>query len=415
MTAAATPAAARDLATSWLRARQHASGAWRLSWKPGVAVPSVAMTVLALTALADPRESGQAPDAATEAGLAWLATQQNPDGSFGDGEGGRFYRAYCTALALWVLPIEPERHRRRIRHAVDYLRLDQRTDGLDRGGLGHGMVAPAPTPSDPRGTAVRSFAIVSPTSMAARGLRRAGITPDDLFHSRIADFIRGHHNDPAINTRPDVERFLTENGYRLGDDGGIVSSLENLRRGAGSVDTPPEAVVSSGISTYQGLSAYLDAGLSPESPEVGSALRWVRAHYSVTEHAGFADVLRVGQRPSFPGEHGGIAVPTRPADDDLGQAGRYLYLFSMAQALSDLGIRTLVTCDGVDHDWCAELDEVLREAQDDAGFWVNRNPRWLEFDAVLSTAFALATINILLRASAYPIPVAGSSREDRGA
>jgi hypothetical protein len=29
------------------------------------------------------------------------------------------------------------------------------------------------------------------------------------------------------------------------------------------------------------------------------------------------------------------------------------------------------------------------------GSWINSNPRWLEFDAVLSTAFALATLDII--------------------
>lgn len=416
----------RAKARAWLLARQDASGAWLLPLRPGVSVPSVAMTVLALTALDGDSGSGGDHHADAERadafgrGLAWLAERQNPDGSFGDGEGGRFYRPYCTALALWVLPSGGTRYATQIARAVDCLRVNQRPDGLDRGGIGHGMIAPAPTPQDPQATFTRTFAMISPTSMAADGMRRVGVVPGDPFLEGVADYVRSCQNDPAVNSRPAVERFILDGGFRLTGDGGIIATLENLRRpwklaepeagaraGTGAM---PEPVVASGISTFQGLSAYLHAGLPVGSPEVAGALRWIRDHYSVTEHAGFGDVVRAGQRPTWPTEHGGF---DRSGDggsgddgsaqaDDMAQAGWYLYAFSMAQALDAAGLDVIETSDGARHAWRAELGEALRAAQSPDGFWSNPNPRWLEFDAALSTAFALSTVNVLARRGRRP-------------
>ena len=366
------------------------------------------MTVLALVAL-----GGDATGLpAFRLGLDWLAGRQNPDGSFGDGPDGRYYAPYCTALALWILPDERERFTEQIRAAVDYLRANQRLGAtrdrasgsadldrgglnradLNRGGIGCGMTAPAPTAQQPDATFTRTFAMVSPTSMAAEGVRRAGIAPGDPFLTAIAEYVRRCHNDARINTDAGVGRFLARNGYRLGDDGGVIATLENLRRPEGWSGTAAEPVFSSGISTYQGLTAYLRAGLAPDAPEVVSVLRWIREHYSVTEHAGFASVLRAGQRPLWPTEHAGFAAGHQA--DDLAQAGRYLYLFAMAQALGELAIDELRTADGARHDWRAEITATLAASQQPDGFWVNPNPRWLEFDAVLSTAFALGALRM---------------------
>ncbi|HEV3171080.1 MAG TPA: prenyltransferase/squalene oxidase repeat-containing protein [Actinocrinis sp.] len=380
----------RARAESWLLARQDASGAWTLPLRPGVSAPSVAMTVLALTALDD----GDAPHSdAVGQGVTWLAARQNPDGSFGDGEDGRYYRPYCTALALWMLPGGAGRHAAQIIGAVDYLRRNQRHGSLDHGGIGHGMVAPAPTPQDPHATFTRTFAMISPTSMAAEGMRRAGVLPGDPFLTGVIEYVRSCQNDLGVNTRPDVLDYLAGNGFQLSGDGGIVSTLENLRRPPGwtrRADADP--VVASGISTCQGLTAYLRSGLSPDAPEAAAALRWIRDHYSVTEHAGFADVMHAGQRPLWPTEHGGF----RQTDsDDMTQAGWYLYVFSLAQALDGAGVEVIQTADGTRHACSAELGAALRAAQSPEGCWTNPNPRWLEFDAVLSTAFALSTINIL--------------------
>jgi hypothetical protein len=392
MTGAAALSGVRTRAVAWLLSRQHESGAWALPSASGAAMPSVAMTVLALLALGD----DGVPEEAVDVGLDWLSGRQNPDGSFGDGDDGRFYRHYCTALALWVLPPDSERFSHHIAKAVACLRGYQRREGVDRGGFGHGMVTPAPTSHSPDGTFTRTFAMVSPTSMAAEGLRRVGVDPADPCPAGIVDYIRSCHNDPDVNTRPEVARFLAENGYCLGGDGGIVATLENLHRDEPWSGTTADPVVSTGISTYQGVSAYLRCGLPPESPEVQAAMSWIRSHYSVAEHAGFAAVMRAGQRPLWPSEHGGFDPASQPAqNDDLGQAGRYLYLFSMARALRDADVGLLETVDGVRHDWRAEIRETLHASQNPDGSWTNPNPRWLEFDAVLSTSFALSTVNVL--------------------
>jgi hypothetical protein len=191
----------------------------------------------------------------------------------------------------------------------------------------------------------------------------------------------------------------------------MVPNMENFRRsGEELADVPGkplQPIISQGISTYQGIRIYLLAGVSPGSPEVTRALDWVRRHYTVTEHVGFSDVMKAGQRRTWRNEHPGLVdvagageqpstqLAAEPRVGELGLTGLYLYLFSMAQVMRELGVTTFRTADGVAHDWVAEIAAQLGERQRPDGSWANANPRWLEFDSPLSTTFALNTLNLL--------------------
>jgi squalene-hopene/tetraprenyl-beta-curcumene cyclase len=47
----------------------------------------------------------------------------------------------------------------------------------------------------------------------------------------------------------------------------------------------------------------------------------------------------------------------------------------------------------VDHDWRRELTTTLAELQQEGGAWTNSNPRWLEGDGNLVTAYALLALD----------------------
>jgi hypothetical protein len=105
---------------------------------------------------------------------------------------------------------------------------------------------------------------------ASRHRRRVG--PADPFWSRISEYVRSCQNDPDINTRPEILKYLRENGYCLSGDGGMVPTMENFRRPdeelADLQGKPLQPIILQGISTYQGIRIYLRAGVSPGSPEV---------------------------------------------------------------------------------------------------------------------------------------------------
>jgi hypothetical protein len=168
----------REGAVEWLVSRQHDTGPWTQRLRVGGETPSVSITALALNGL---REAGaDAPRAVVERGATWLADQQQANGAFGDGPDGRYFREYSTGLTAWALAAtDPDRYGPVVARAVDYLRNNQRVDGVYLGGIGYGMVIALPTPTDPNGEHVRRFAAMSPTSLAADGMSRAGVGPAD--------------------------------------------------------------------------------------------------------------------------------------------------------------------------------------------------------------------------------------------
>src|SRR5262249_41679495 len=137
-----------------------------------------------------------------EKGVSWLVSHQNEDGSFGDGVGNAFYRAYASASVLVLLAsLDVDRHAGPIRRTIEYLKDNQRRVGIYRGGIGYGMKAPFPDPRDPDSAHVRTYAALSPTSVAALGMRRAGVPLDDPFWGLLVEFCHSLHNSRAINRR----------------------------------------------------------------------------------------------------------------------------------------------------------------------------------------------------------------------
>ncbi|MFM8635263.1 MAG: hypothetical protein ACKOEX_10710 [Planctomycetia bacterium] len=74
-------------------------------------------------------------------------------------------------------------------------------------------------------------------------------------------------------------------------------------------------------------------------------------------------------------------------------AGLYYYFHTAAKALDAFGDETFADEKGVSHVWRSELaDAVIRRQQAD-GSWINANPRWMEGDPNLVTAYALLALS----------------------
>ena len=54
---------------------------------------------------------------------------------------------------------------------------------------------------------------------------------------------------------------------------------------------------------------------------------------------------------------------------------------------------TFTDANGVKHTWRSELADALIGRQQDDGSWVNANPRWMEGDPNLVTAYALLALS----------------------
>jgi len=122
--------------------------------------------------------------------------------------------------------------------------------------------------------------------------------------------------------------------------------------------------------TYAGLKSMIYARLTPDDPRVRAALEWTRLHYTLEENPG------------------------------MGASGHFYYLQTMAKAHAVCGVETVVSADGVRHDWRRELVTLLLELQQDAGQWSNlRSGRWQESNPELVTSYALMTLGIVVGGS----------------
>jgi squalene-hopene/tetraprenyl-beta-curcumene cyclase len=115
--------------------------------------------------------------------------------------------------------------------------------------------------------------------------------------------------------------------------------------------------------TYAGLKSMIYCGVNESDPRIIAAAKWAKEHYTVSENPGMAD------------------------------AGLYYYYQVFAKGLSSLKLKEVTDADGQKHDWRAELISALAERQQPDGSWVNKNPRWMENDANLVTAYALLALS----------------------
>jgi squalene-hopene/tetraprenyl-beta-curcumene cyclase len=359
-------------AADQLVARQDASGAWKMGPK-GKESPSPSSTALVVAALAQAPEPVRTKHREAAAkGLAFILSKANADGSFGEGPTGAFLKTYTTALCLVALSSveRTDKVADAIRGAQAYLKHNQLKEGPHEGGLGYGD-APKPGEKSGRGD-------LSVTGFAAEGLKASGLPQDDEFWRLVVKFVRKCQNNSEVNKDPEFLAELKAKNMAVGDDGGLyyspVASDKASPAGTKKI-ADKDVIVSYGAMTYDGIKTYLYAGLKKDSPEVKSAMDWVRKNYSLDAHPGFAyeEVKRNHLR------------------------GIYYYYLLMARSLDAYGENPLETFDGKKHDWPKEMAEQFVKLVRDSKMWMNDNPAWYEDDPVITTSYVLFTCDLLLR------------------
>ena len=323
---------------AFLRKSQNENGAFAPELGPGV-------TALATTALL--KHGIPAADPVVADALRYLEGFVQDDGGIYNGP---LYQNYETCLAmLCFAEVKDKKYRQLLERAEAFVKGIQwdETEGSDPsspsyGGAGYGK---------------HKRPDLSNTSFLVEALRSVGAGENDeaiqnalAFISRCQN-LESHHNPLPFSTKNPDGGF-----YYTGAAGGSSQAGGSAEQGFRSY----------GSMTYAGLKSMIYAGLTADDPRVEAAVRWIRQKYDLTKNPGMPPQMQL--------------------------AGLYYYYHMFAKALDALGEPRLIDADHKEHNWRAELLEVLASRQRPNGSWVNENPRWLEGDANLVTAYALLSL-----------------------
>jgi len=229
----------------------------------------------------------------------------------------------------------------------------QRADAFIRGQQFTEENGISPDDTNYGGAGYDGRADMSNTHFLIEALRIASKGPDDpaiqkalVFVSRCQNLESEHNNSPKVPLNP---------------DGGFYYSTEDGGKSyAGETDNG--GLRSYGSMTYAGFKSLIYAGLTKSDPRYLAAESWLKKNYSIDANPG------------------------------VGQRGLFYYYQLMGQTLAVTGMKTFTADNGVEHDWRAELIEILALRQLPNGSWINPEPVWMEGDASLVTGYVLMAL-----------------------
>lgn len=334
--------AAIEKGIAFLVKAQAADGSY--STKSGTGVTSLIVHSLL--------RNGRSPTDPTVAkGLKYLEANIRDDGGIYAEKS--FLRNYETCLAVVCLAEANKdgKFTKIIKNADNYLKglqIDeqdnQNKSDLDYGGVSYGT---------------KGRPDLSNTSYLVEALVAAGNGPEDEALKKALVFISRCQNLES-------EHNTTALAAKVNDGGFYYSVAESEAKEAaqgGKGQSPEGGLRSYGSMSYAGMKSMLYAGLTPEDQRVKAALKWLAMHYTVEQNPG------------------------------LGDAGLYYYYQLMAKALDTAKMKTFKDDKGVEHDWKAEMTEVLLKKQKEDGSWVNSDAKWMESDPNLATGFAILSLS----------------------
>ena len=209
-------------------------------------------------------------------------------------------------------------------------------------------------------------------------MEASGLPKNHEFWSLCVEFARKCQNNTEVNNDPVWLAELAEQKLSVGNNGGLFyhRSADPGSHKAGIVKIADRATIRSyGAMTYEGIKTYIYAGLAKDSPEVKSAVDWVRKNYSVDAHPGFA----------------------YDAQKRNHLRGVYYYYVAMARAMHAFDENPFRTFDGKMHDWPRELAAKFISTVRESKMWFNDNPSWYEGDPIMVTSFVLITCDVLFQ------------------
>ncbi|MFN7591561.1 MAG: prenyltransferase/squalene oxidase repeat-containing protein [Planctomycetota bacterium] len=305
-------------------------------------------------------------------GIAWLLTQQNEDGTFGQRQPN-----YVTCVAVGALTRAGNpAHEPVLKKAQRSILVFQH---LESSGY---------SPSDPDygsiGYDSKSRGDLSNLHFSLEALRATGLPQDHEALQKALVFLQRTQNLKSVNDHRAKTDGSVEGGEKgppveavAGDDGGAVYFPGNSP--AGYLKNPDGTVVprSYGSMTYALLKAYTLAGVKKDDPRVQAAVRWIGEHWDLTGNPGNYD----------------------PKDEKAKFHGQFYGYVLLAQALDAAGLDEVATKDKdgktVMVAWRPALRQQLESMQQADGSWVNQgSDRFFENVPLLCTSYALVALEL---------------------
>ncbi len=350
--AAAKAQALLDKALAYLAAQQNPDGSFGNEKMPP------AVTALILRGMVQDKNHPYSKESVKK-GYAWLIAQQKPEG----GIYKDMLENYNTAIAMSALGAvkdQPE-IKPALDKAVAYMKGTQWTP--DKPG------PKGEKDGDPKYTAFEGGFSYNPkhgrpdlsnVHFSIQALHDAGLSPDDPAFKAAQKFLNRTQNRSESNDLP-----------FSGNDGGFIYSPSN------GGDSEAESYVSPdgkkmwrsyGTMTYAGIKSMIYAGVSKDDPRVKAAFDWCRANWTLDENPG----LRLN-------------------DPKQAQDGMYYYYHMMAKALHAYGEPVLTDTAGKAHDWRLELLDKLATLQKSDGSWIG-GARWMENVPLITTSYTVLAL-----------------------
>jgi len=325
-----------DKGVAFLRTQQLESGAFTANPRTGVG--PTAVVVIGLL------RAGVSPDEPmVKKAVDYLLTFAKENGAIASPSEQLANYETCVVMLALSLANQGGAYDEVLKRADAFIRSQQFTEanGVSPGNPNYG------------GAGYDGRADMSNTHFLVEALRIASKGPDDpdiqkalVFVSRCQNLESEHNDSPKVPKNP---------------DGGFYYSVEDGGRSyAGETDNG--GLRSYGSMTYAGFKSMLYAGLTTTDPRYRAAESWLKKNYSIDSNPG------------------------------VGQRGLFYYYQLMGQTLAVTGMKTFTSDDGVEHDWRAELIEILALRQLPNGSWVNPEPMWMEGDASLVTGYVLMAL-----------------------
>ena len=322
-----------DSGLAYLAANQEPDGSWR---------SQVGISALALASFLR-SDQGRAPrySKTVEKGLVFLLSKVRADGGIHAGE----YPTYSTALSMLALNAAGRDEYKSIIARAQKFLISMQADednGIESedpqyGGFSYdGKKQPD----------------LSNTQFALQALRETALDRNDPCFEKAVTFLERLQNRKKSND----QRWAS-------NDGGFVYAPDESKAGEVTKPDGKQGLRSYASMTYAGLLSYIHAGVSPSDDRVRAAYEWITSNYALDENPG------------------------------MGPQGLFYYYHTFAKTFSILDKSAVEDSGGNVHDWRAELVKTLADLQGDDGSWVNQHSRWMETDPVLVTSYVCLSLS----------------------
>jgi squalene-hopene/tetraprenyl-beta-curcumene cyclase len=351
-------ARARDLTTkalAYLKSQQQPDGGWATGQQP------VGITALVLRAAVASGQVDSRTDWVRRGYDRLLTFQLDSGGIYKD-----LLANYNTAIAISALGAAKDpAYKDAMDKAVTYLKSLQWTESIEGGPKGEGKITPDNPWYGGAGYGRSSRPDGSNTQMMLDALYDAGLPPTDPAFQAALKFVSRMQNLSETNDQK-----------WAGNDGGAVYTPANNGESFAGEYTDAEGkrlLRSYGSMTYAMLKSFIYAGLTKDDPRVKAAWDWIRKNWTLEENPGMA-----------------------AGDPANARSGMYYYYMTLARALDVYNEPVIVDPQGNRHDWRVELIAKLASLQKEDGSWAGEQ-RWQEDNPVLVTAYVLIALDCAAR------------------